>query len=176
MGRFLLLYLKCKYLVPRISGRVCSWIIYINANRRWTWKAAEIWVKVVPSFSWPGKFLPFDEWHYQTGSKEDVASWKFCFLVNWSVGHSMELSTHQRWQSFSRACLPMYERMILASLGKIPKASCLLLGKDAGPESWTPTCYPCIKAERGPTYHQLWMVTAFVPLRNHVPRSEAVVT
>lgn len=54
IGRFLLLYLKCKYLVPRISGRVCTWVIYVNANRRWTWKATEIWVKFVCSFSWLG--------------------------------------------------------------------------------------------------------------------------
>ena len=31
-------------------------------------------------------------------------------------------------------------------------------------------------AGRGAAFHQLWTVTAFVPLRNHVPRSEAVVS
>lgn len=70
----------------------------------------------------------------------------------------------------------MYERMILASLGKIPKASCLLLGKDAGPELNPNLLSPCIKTRTGAHLPSALMVTAFVPLRNRVPRSEAVVT
>lgn len=110
------------------------------------------------------------------GSKEDVPSWKFCFFVNWSVGHSMELSIHQKWQSFSWARLPMYERMILASPGKSRRRPASYWAKMQHQRAESQTCYPCIKAGRGPAFHQLWTVTAFVPLRNHVPRSEAVVS